>query len=458
METMSQQKNKLVITVTLAVVSVFLLGGVSVTFFPSQATSTLQQTLSKIAVPSGSNALLFQPSANLPLTYWVIPANGTMGFDFYSLTPLKGVAIEADGSINSTAPIQRNGDTYTLTGDMTNQTIIINKDNILIDGVGHSLQFNGGNSEYGLEGFCLQDVQNVTIKNFQISQFWDGIWMQNCSNIIIRNNTLSNINTGIHVNSANGTTVTGNSFNNTTTAIGYSSWYGFGPSVNNLISENQVINAATGISLTSSYSNTVTDNALTNVYDPIEAGDNSTIAGNTMINGVDAIGVSSYDIVYGNIISNFSESGLMLGGVNGVIYQNTIANCSSAVLMDGSSDSYPFGNNTIYQNNFLNNTQPLLMMGNSSLSTNNWDRGKEGNYWSSYNGTGSANGIGDTPYNLGANNTDLYPLMQPYVQESAITDYSTGRLFFVLAIGVAVTGSAISLGLYLKFKVHPEHT
>jgi hypothetical protein len=52
---------------------------------------------------------------------------------------------------------------------------------------------------------------------------------------------------------------------------------------------------------------------------------------------------------------------------------------------------------------------------NMTVSTNFWDNGKEGNYWSSYNGTDdNRDGIGDTPYVVVENDADRYPLMQPF--------------------------------------------
>ena len=51
------------------------------------------------------------------------------------------IAIESDGSINSTvAPIQRVGDTYTLTGNIVNETISIQKDNIVLNGDGYTIE------------------------------------------------------------------------------------------------------------------------------------------------------------------------------------------------------------------------------------------------------------------------------------------------------------------------------
>ena len=146
-------------------------------------------------------------------------------FQVFFANPFNSITIEANGRVNSTtAPIQRNGNVYTLTQDVINQTINAQSDNIIIDGAGHTVQgFNYGN-RYALEGFDLQDLHNVTIKNFQISLFWQGVWIQNSSSVIIQDNVLSNVNTGVDVNSANDTTVTGNTFGNSTIAIGYTSW------------------------------------------------------------------------------------------------------------------------------------------------------------------------------------------------------------------------------------------
>jgi nitrous oxidase accessory protein NosD len=50
-----------------------------------------------------------------------------------------------------------------------------------------------------------------------------------------------------------------------------------------------------------------------------------------------------------------------------------------------------------------------------------WDNGNEGNWWYFYTGVDSnGDGIGDTPYVLNENNTDLYPLMKPYDITKAI--------------------------------------
>lgn len=66
-------------------------------------------------------------------------------------------------------------------------------------------------------------------------------------------------------------------------------------------------------------------------------------------------------------------------------------------------------NNTIYHNNFVNNSPQIYVYD----STNIWDNGCEGNFWSNYNGTDLDNdGVGDT--NTPWENVDVYPLMNLY--------------------------------------------
>ena len=194
---MSEQKNKLIIVITIAIVSVLLLGGVSFTFFPSQTkpTSTPQLTISANSIDQA-----FVPTANLSFQIVggysvnsslssanVYPVGG-LAFVVSDTHPLDGITIEPDRSIDSTSchSIQRSGNVYTLTGDITNQTIIVNRSNMVIDGAGCSLQGWNNGYTYALENFDLQYVHDVTIKNFNISLSWQGIWVQNFSNITIQ--------------------------------------------------------------------------------------------------------------------------------------------------------------------------------------------------------------------------------------------------------------------------------
>jgi parallel beta-helix repeat protein len=118
-------------------------------------------------------------------------------------------------------------------------------------------------------------------------------------------------------------------------------------------------------------------------------------------------------------------------------YNNTIVNSKFY------NNSYGVGlyhsdRNLFYHNSFVNNDRnvisnydnPFSNVSSGYLSTNFWDDGytSGGNYWSSYNGTDVKSGpyqnetgfdwIGDSPYVIDENNTDVYPLISPFSAET----------------------------------------
>ncbi|MEM2293155.1 MAG: NosD domain-containing protein [Nitrososphaerota archaeon] len=105
------------------------------------------------------------------------------------------IYIRADGSVYPpNAPISTtNNFTYELTNNIVEAAsstsivaIVIEKDNIVLDGNGYTLQGKGVYSSYGI---ILAGRTNITIKNVTIKQFTSGILLFNSSNNKIYQNT-----------------------------------------------------------------------------------------------------------------------------------------------------------------------------------------------------------------------------------------------------------------------------
>jgi hypothetical protein len=61
-------------------------------------------------------------------------------------TPQPSIVIKGDGTVDPvSSPIQRDGNVYTLTGDIVGYTLAVEADNVTINGGGYSLQ---GNDNY----------------------------------------------------------------------------------------------------------------------------------------------------------------------------------------------------------------------------------------------------------------------------------------------------------------------
>jgi len=140
-----------------------------------------------------------------------------------------------------TDSINRAGDVYTFTSNIY-ETIVIQKDNIIVDGNGYTLQGAG----IGV-GFDLINIDNVTLRNTQVTQFYYGVSVSGSSNIIVNRNTIvGNVDAGVFLWLTNNTQVNGNDVSangGPGISIGYKS-------LNNTIIYNTVSNNAhEGISL-----------------------------------------------------------------------------------------------------------------------------------------------------------------------------------------------------------------
>jgi len=254
------------------------------------------------------------------------------------------IYIRADGSIEpDTVPIQRDGDLYALTGDITDYDgIVVERDNMILDGARHL--FDGCERTFQ-DGVTLEGRENVTIKNMTMRRFGGRcIYLNFSSNNFILANDMASV-----------------------------SRYG-----GDLMLESSSNNLISGNNITDSYQ----------YYD-----------------GICLSSSSNSNSIVGNNIRGHDQSGVGLySSSNNTIFGNNITNNAYGISLDSSCD------NSVYHNNFVDNTQQA-----ASGSTSIWDNGREGNYWSDYNGTDlDEDGIGEPPYIIDINNRDNYPLMRPW--------------------------------------------
>lgn len=132
----------------------------------------------------------------------------------------------------------------------------------------------------------------------------------------------------------------------------------------------------------------------------------------------DYLGIELYssqsNMIRNNTLKN-NEAGLYLEefSCNNTIVYNTAEENAFGIAFEKSNSS------TIYRNNFINNTCQVYWL----HATNFFDNGREGNYWSDYDGNDlNKDGIGDTPYQ-----PDHFPLMERWSVEKVFNVTRYGK-------------------------------
>jgi len=177
-------------------------------------------------------------------------------FGLVSTVPVQGIEttgpiyIRADGSVDPpSAPIQRNGDSYILTSDINSSTsgIVIQRNNMTLDGANHTIQFDGPPGSSGGKGVDITGVSNVNVTNTRIRlKFLVGIALSSSSECWIAGNDILETHTAIEVaGDSNHNTISGNAVENTYWGIRCSD-YGLG---NGLFGNTVMANSNTGIQL-----------------------------------------------------------------------------------------------------------------------------------------------------------------------------------------------------------------
>jgi len=224
--------------------------------------------------------LLLSLSSMLASTFSLQPAeaNGT-------------IYIHADGEISpSVAPISSlDNVTYTFIGTITD-SIIIERNNIIVDGAGYAVEGNGNGN-----GFSLYGISNVTIKNANIKGFTYGIYLESTSyNIVSRNNITTNNYDGIGLYDSSNSIICGNN-------ITSNNWFGIGLyySSNNSVFCNRITNNFDGVRLHYSSCNSISRNHIVDNYSGIglyDSSNNSMFHNNFTSNTLQALSESSFSI------------------------------------------------------------------------------------------------------------------------------------------------------------------
>jgi parallel beta-helix repeat protein len=333
------------------------------------------------------------------------------------------IYIKADGSLDpSNSPIRRDGDLYTLIHNFYGP-IVVERDNIIVDGAGYTVQGVAGNDSRGV---ILSGRNNVTLKNLEIRGFWYGIYLEDSSNSSVSGNDVNaNIEYGIWLNESSGNVLSGNSI------AGNSFGVYLEDSLNNSVSGNSVTGSSYGVYLYHSSSNILSENNVTTNYVYgiwLHESSYNSISGNSVADngyGIYFLRFCESNSISGNNIAGNKGQGIWLHQssynsiVGNIVADNGYGIFFSIGFAPGSSD------NLIYHNNFVNNAQQIYIENTTTTHVpppppvNVWDDGVEGNYWSDYTGVdGNGDGLGDSPYVINASSTNLelkqyarYPLM-----------------------------------------------
>jgi len=246
------------------------------------------------------------------------------------------IYIRADGSIEGTTDISTTDNiAYTFTDNIVNQSIVVERDNIVVDGAGYTIQ--GMGSGIGID---LTGRSDISLKNVEIVAFKMGIHLHQSSNISISGNNIIENDYGIYLGWSSYQTIFGNNItNNGWSIIILHSFV-------NTVSGNNITENIGGIEVSSSSNNIINGNNITNNEDGIMLGGSSniTISGNSIIakeNGI-ALSYSSSNNVCGNNITITTPEWFaikLLRSSNNIIIGNILVSNTAGVGLWDNSDS-----------------------------------------------------------------------------------------------------------------------
>ena len=251
------------------------------------------------------------------------------------------IYIRSDGSVEGTDKIQRDGNVYTFTADIFD-SIVVEKDDVVIDGADFILQGNG--SGYGIH---LIHRSYVTIRNMEIKEFDTGIRLYGGSNNTIYENDIVNNEWGIYVEYSENNTLSENNVTANTVGIRITG------SSNNVLRNNRMNNnhynfGVGGANLVDYVNDIDTSNTVDDkpIYYWVNKRDRTVPLDAGYVALVNCTGITVKNL---NLANN--EYGILLAFTkNSTITQNTITNNGAGIELYGSSR-----NNSLSGNHITNN-------------------------------------------------------------------------------------------------------
>lgn len=289
-----------------------------------------------------------------------------LAFEIHPVKAEGTVYIRADGSIDpSTAPIMTvDNITYTQTGNISSDAdgIVIERDNIIVNGADHTVTGAGAVSSMGVK---IYERSNITIENMRVEGFYIGLLLVRSSYCTLSgNNIIANVHNGIQFSYCSNNTVSGN------TVAGNNKGFWLIWSPNNTVSGNTVTNNKDGVVLGDSDNNIVTDNYAANngrgLYLYGSSDNNILVSNSLMANSVVGLALeySSYNNCSGNaVVYNFHGIHLNYAFSNTLSDNSVMANNYSGFALQHSPQ------NTLSGNNVAANGQWGIRLSYSSITT-----------------------------------------------------------------------------------------
>jgi len=274
---------------------------------------------------------------------------------------------------------------------------------------------NGGG--IGLHASKNNNIENNTVLHNQ----WGITLTTNSTGNVIRNNLIMNSQYGLYISQSGYNIFRENSLSNNTINLAFNFLVNLQDFVQDMDTSN-TINGKLVYYLVNEHNVTIPSDA--GYVGVINSTNISIVDFHITNNGEGLLAVALSESIIRNVTFSHNHCGIVLKDSNdNFVIKNRIEFNGWGVILHRSND------NIFFHDNFIFNTGQISRF----ESINIWDDGypSGGNYWSNYNGTDlysgpyqnetCSDGIGDTPYTIDENNTDNYPLMEPWSPIDEVT-------------------------------------